>query len=74
MMPDLVDVGSVLGYVSSEAAKDLGVREGIAVVAAAADKSCEVLSGCTQSDVACISLGTTATVNVVFKKYVEAIP
>ena len=75
MLPELVDVGSILGYLSVDAAKEIGVRVETAVVAAAADKSCEVLgSGCTSTDMACLSLGTTATVNVAFKKYVEAIP
>ena len=46
-----------------------------AVIAAAADKACEVLgSGCLEPQCACLSYGTTATINTTHRKYIEVIP
>ena len=45
------------------------------MIAAAADKACEVLgAGCLEPGVACLSYGTTATVNTTSSRYVEPIP
>jgi sugar (pentulose or hexulose) kinase len=56
------------------AAKETGIPEGLPLVAAAADKACEVIgSGSLESSIGCISYGTTATINVIHKKYVEPI-
>ena len=45
------------------------------MIAAAADKACEVLgSGAITPDIAAISFGTAASVNVTMRRYVEAIP
>ena len=45
------------------------------LVAAAADKACEVIgAGCLDPHVGCLSYGTTATINTTHAKYVEAIP
>ena len=44
------------------------------MIAAAADKACEVLgAGATQTNVGCLSYGTAATVNVTSRKYIEPI-
>jgi sugar (pentulose or hexulose) kinase len=44
-------------------------------VAAAADKACEVLgAGCIDSHIACLSYGTTATINTTFDRYIEPYP
>ncbi len=75
MLPDLVEPTKILGEISSRAAEQTGLRKGLPVVAAAADKACEVLgSGCLTPDKACLSYGTTATVNTTHSKYVEASP
>jgi sugar (pentulose or hexulose) kinase len=75
MLPELVAPGTVIATVTDAAARDTGIPAGVPVVAAAADKACEVLgAGCTQPDVACLSYGTTATVNVSSARYVEATP
>jgi Sugar (pentulose and hexulose) kinases len=45
------------------------------VIAAAADKACEVLgAGCLEPHVACLSYGTTATINTTHRRYVEPLP
>ena len=46
-LPELVPAGTVLGEVSAAAATATGIARGLPVIAAAADKACEVLgSGC----------------------------
>lgn len=72
MLPPLVNQGAVMGQVTAAAARDTGIPEGLPVVAAAADKACEVLgSGCLTADDACLSFGTTATINAVSDRYRE---
>jgi sugar (pentulose or hexulose) kinase len=45
------------------------------VIAAAADKACEVIgAGCLEPHIGCLSYGTTATINTTHYKYIEAIP
>jgi sugar (pentulose or hexulose) kinase len=62
----------VLGEVSAEAANATGLTRGLPVIAAAADKACEVLgSGCIDAHVGALSYGTTATVNVCTPRYRE---
>lgn len=75
MLPDLIAPGQILGTISPEAARDTGLPQGLPLVAAAADKACEVIgSGSLDSSIGCLSYGTTATINVTHKKYVEPIP
>ena len=75
MLPELVPPGKVLGNISKSAAKDTGIPAGLPLVAAAADKACEVIgSGSLEPSIGCISYGTTATINVTNKKYIEPIP
>ncbi len=75
ILPDLVAPGQLLGTICPEAARDTGLPEGLPLVAAAADKACEVIgSGSLDSSIGCLSYGTTATINVTHKKYVEPIP
>jgi sugar (pentulose or hexulose) kinase len=74
-LPDLLPVGAVLGEVTAEAAAATGIPRGLPVIAAAADKACEVLgSGCLEPNVGGLSYGTTATINVCTPKYVEPLP
>jgi sugar (pentulose or hexulose) kinase len=75
MMPDLVKPTEHMGTISKKASRETGIPEGLPVIAAAADKACEVLgSGCLEPDIACLSYGTTATVETTNKKYVEVVP
>ena len=51
------------------------MRKGLPVIAAAADKACEILgAGAVTPDVGAISYGTTATINVTSPRYFEATP
>ena len=73
-LPELVPPGQSLGGLTTAAAGELGLPEGLPLVAAAGDKACEVLgSGALSSDVACLGYGTTATINTVSEKYREVI-
>ena len=54
------------------AAAELGVPAGLPLIAAAADKACEVLGcGALEPDVAHLSFGTAATINTTQAKYLE---
>ncbi len=74
-LSNLVQPSEILGYISSEASRGTGIPAGLPLIAAAADKACEVLgSGCTTPDIACLSFGTTATIETTGPKYTEIIP
>jgi sugar (pentulose or hexulose) kinase len=74
-LPELVAPGARLGDLTAEAAAVVGLPAGTPVVAAAADKACEVLgSGAITPDVGSLSYGTTATMNTTQRRYVEAVP
>jgi sugar (pentulose or hexulose) kinase len=75
MLPDLVPPTVVLGEITPPAAEATGIPAGLPLIAAAADKACEVVgAGCLEPNVACLSYGTTATVNTTSQRYVEVIP
>jgi sugar (pentulose or hexulose) kinase len=75
LLPNLVDPGKTLGKISKQAAKESGIPKGLPLIAAAADKACEVLgAGCLEPQIGCLSYGTTATINTIRKKYKEIIP
>ena len=59
----------------AEAAEATGLPEGMPLIAAAADKACEVIgAGCLAPHIACLSYGTTATINTTHQRYIEVIP
>lgn len=71
---DLVKPSELLGYVTPEASEQTGLPKGLPIIASAADKACEVLgSGCISPEIACLSYGTTATIETVNPRYVEVI-
>jgi len=75
MLPDLVPQTGILGRITAEAAAATGIPAGVPLIAAAADKACEVLgAGALEPNVACLSYGTTATINTTHEKYIEVIP
>ncbi|MBS3732276.1 MAG: FGGY-family carbohydrate kinase, partial [Desulfobacterales bacterium] len=75
VLPRLIPPGGRLGLISAWAAEKTGIPVGLPLIAAAADKACEVLgSGGLEPSTGCISYGTTATVNVTHRKYVEPVP
>lgn len=72
MLPELVAPGSVMGAVSHAAALATGIPQGTPLLAAAADKACEVLgAACVLPHMACLSYGTTATINTTNRRYLE---
>jgi sugar (pentulose or hexulose) kinase len=75
ILPDLVPVGSELGPITTEAAEATGIPVGLPLIAAAADKACEVIgTGCFEPHMGCLSYGTSATINVTHNRYKEIIP
>ncbi|HQO03123.1 MAG TPA: FGGY-family carbohydrate kinase [Spirochaetota bacterium] len=75
ILPSLVYPGDILGCITKEVSRQTGIPHGLPVIAAAADKACEVLgSGCLSPEIACLSYGTTATVETTNTKYVEIVP
>ena len=75
LLPRLIPPGDVLGQITKRAADDSGIPAGLPLIAAAADKACEVIgSGSLEPSIGCLSYGTTATINVTSRKYVEPIP
>ncbi len=74
-MCELVEPGTVIGYITKEASEHLGIKEGLPLIASGSDKGCETLgAGCVNSSGASLSLGTTATVQMTTDKYVETEP
>jgi len=71
-LPTLYLPGEQMGVVIKETSEILGIPQGTPVIAGASDKACEVLGcGCLTENQACIGFGTTATINVNSKKYIE---
>jgi sugar (pentulose or hexulose) kinase len=75
LLPELVPPAGRLGAITPQAAEATGILAGTAVMAAAADKACEVIgAGCLDPQVGCLSYGSAATINTTHQKYVEVIP
>lgn len=75
VLPELVQPAGLLGHISAVAAQETGIPVGLPLIAAAADKATEVIgAGCLEPNIACLSYGTTATINTTHKRYVEVIP
>ena len=74
-LPELVEPGAPLGELTAGAASVVGLPAGMSVIAAAADKACEVLgSGALEPHIGSLSYGTTATINTTQRRYVESVP
>lgn len=75
MLPELVPPAAEIGRITPRAAGETGLPAGLPVIAAAADKACEVIgAGCLEPHIGCLSYGTTATINTTHRRYIEAIP
>jgi sugar (pentulose or hexulose) kinase len=75
LLPELVPPAGQLGEITPQAAEMTGIPAGLPLMAAAADKACEVIgAGCLEPHLGCLSYGTTATINTTHQKYVEVIP
>lgn len=74
-LPRLQPVGSVLGQLTAQAAEATGLRAGLPLIAAAADKACEALgAGAFRPDCGALSYGTAATITQTLPRYVEPLP
>jgi sugar (pentulose or hexulose) kinase len=74
-LPEVVPPAATLGAVTAKAAEETGIPVGLPMIAAANDKACDVIgTGCLTPDHACISFGTTATLNTEISRYVELRP
>lgn len=75
LLAELVPPASRLGEITPAAAAATGLPAGLPVIAAAADKACEVIgSGSLEPHIGCLSYGTTATFNTTHQRYIEIIP
>src|SRR5699024_4845320 len=73
-VPELVAPGQPLGQLTAAACTQLGLNAPLTLFSAGADKACEVLgAGAITPETACVSLGTTATVNTCRTRYREVI-
>jgi len=70
-LPSLTSPIEIAGTVTEEGAKSFGVPEGLPVIIGAGDKQSELLgAGVTSSDIAEISYGTAAVIELFSSKYV----
>jgi sugar (pentulose or hexulose) kinase len=64
ILPQLAPPSAIIGQISRKAARDTGIPAGLPLVASGGDKATEILgAGCTNPETACLSFGTTATIN-----------
>jgi sugar (pentulose or hexulose) kinase len=74
-LPKLIKPGQKIGTISKQAAELTGIPFGTPIIACGSDKGCETLGmGVTDTKMASLSFGTTATVQTTTKKYFEPIP
>lgn len=74
-LPELLPVGTTLGTITSDASAATGIPMGLPVIAAAADKACEILgAGAITPKIGALSYGTTATINITTPRYLEVTP
>lgn len=74
LIPEIVPVGDIVGYVSEKGSEETGFPVGLKYIATGNDKSCEALgSGAIESDCAHISFGTACSIAMTSKKYFEPI-
>jgi len=75
LLPELVPPAAPLGSITGPASEATGIPKGLPLIAAAADKACEVIgAGGLYPHIGCLSYGTTATINTTHRRYIEVIP
>jgi sugar (pentulose or hexulose) kinase len=75
LLPDLIAPTQLLGEITRAASESTGIPAGLPLIAAAADKACEVIgAGALEPHVGCLSYGTAATINTTHRRYLEVIP
>ncbi|MDD4584710.1 MAG: FGGY family carbohydrate kinase, partial [Bacilli bacterium] len=71
-LSDLIEPGEIFGYIGKEISKETLIKEGLPLIATGSDKGCETLGcGVLNNDMASLSFGTSATVQVSTADYVE---
>ena len=63
-LPDILDCGSVAGYVTEEVAKYTGMRVGIPVAVGTQDQKCGAIAAGLQDGIATVSMGTCAAIEL----------
>jgi sugar (pentulose or hexulose) kinase len=72
---DLVEPGTVMGTITHNTAQETGITEGLPLIATGSDKGCETLGlSCISEEKAAISFGTTATIQLATRRYLEPLP
>jgi sugar (pentulose or hexulose) kinase len=72
---DFVEPGETLGTIITTAARETGIPAGIPLIATGSDKGCETLGlSCLSPGKAAISFGTTATIQLSTRTYLEPQP
>jgi sugar (pentulose or hexulose) kinase len=75
MLVPLKKPGELLGRITKDASTYLGLPEGLPIYAAGPDKAAETLgTGCLTNDVANLSYGTSVSMTIPSKKYIEPEP
>jgi sugar (pentulose or hexulose) kinase len=74
LLPAVVAPGSVVGHLQPGPAAQLGVRPGVAVVAAAGDRACEALGAGASASRPLVSWGTTANTSGVVVTRPHTVP
>ncbi len=75
VLAELVHPAHPLGEISAAASAATGIPQGLPLIAAAADKACEVIgSGCLEPYMGCLGYGTSATFCTTQRRYIEPIP
>ncbi len=73
-LPELVKPGEIIGFIHKDSGIATGLPEYLPVIACGSDKGCETLGmGVLTSETASLSFGTTATIQITSKKYLEPI-
>ncbi len=73
-LPKLIKPSGLIGKITKEANKDTLIPINTPIFSAASDKACEITgSGMLKKSDACIGFGTTATISINSKKYIEPI-
>ena len=73
-LPELVQPGEIIGKITNKTSKEIGLPEGLPVVACGSDRGCSTLGmGVLSQEMASLSFGTAATIQTTSKKYIEPI-
>ncbi|MDR1108401.1 MAG: FGGY-family carbohydrate kinase [Spirochaetaceae bacterium] len=72
---DILEPGTMMGTITRKTAEETGITPGLPLIATGSDKGCETLGlSCISGEKAAISFGTTATVQISTRSYLEPLP